>query len=86
MFQAINDPCWSGDVLLTQDTRHGSGVRNRSFFMSRQKKTPPKAGSLGFSMGVLIFVVGLSSVVALLNWAGFIPQPTIQIQIEQVRH
>lgn len=34
---------------------------------------------------VLIFVVGLSSVVALLNWAGFIPQPTIQIQIEQVR-
>ena len=53
MFPAIHDPCCSGDVLLTQDTRHGSGVRNRSFFMRRQKKTPPKAGSLGFSLGVL---------------------------------
>jgi hypothetical protein len=53
MFPAIHDSCCSGDVLLTQDTRHGSGVRNRSFFMSRQKKTPPKAGSLGFSLGVL---------------------------------
>ena len=37
---------------LTQDTRNRSGVRNRSFFMRRQKKTPPKAGSLGFSLGL----------------------------------
>ena len=39
--------------LLTQGTRNRSGVRNRSFFMRRQKKTPPKAGSLGFCLGVL---------------------------------
>ena len=36
-----------------KDKSHGGGMGHRSFFMNGQKKTPPKAGSLGFLLGVL---------------------------------
>ena len=50
MFAAIHHPYLSSVGLHGWDLR--GGVRNRSSFMRRQKKTPPKAGFFGFSLGV----------------------------------
>ena len=33
---------------------------------------------------VLIYIIGISCTIGLLNWPGFLPQPTIQIQVQEI--